>query len=55
MGWTLPRLWGLGANGVFWAEPVSDLVGGAAAFGTMLATVYFPLKRELREESVCKS
>ena len=51
----LPRLWGLGANGVFWAEPVSDLVGGAAAFGTMLATVYFPLKRELREESVCKS
>ena len=47
----LPRLGGLGVNGVFWAEPVSDLVGGAAAFGTMLATVYFPIQRQLRKET----
>lgn len=51
----LPRLWGLGAHGVFWAEPVSDLLGGAAAFTTMLFTVYFPLRRQLQEESKCKS
>lgn len=50
----LPR-WGLGAHGVFWAEPVSDLVGGAAAFGTMLAAVYFPLKHQLQEESKCEN
>ena len=51
----LPRLWGLGAHGVFWAEPVSDLMGGAAAFTTMLLTVYFPMRRQLQEESKCKS
>lgn len=27
-------------NGVFWAEPVSNLIGGAAAFITMILTVY---------------
>lgn len=32
--------WGLGANGVFWAEPISDLIGGAACFLTMYFTVY---------------
>ena len=47
----LPRL-GLGANGVFWSEPVSDIVGGLAAFITMLITVYFPLKRELAKETL---
>ncbi len=51
----LPRLWGLGADGVFWAEPVSDLVGGCAAFGTMLFTVYFPLRRQIQEETICES
>lgn len=35
----LPRLWNLGTNGVFAAEPVSNLVGGVACFGTMLVTV----------------
>ena len=30
---------GLGTDGVFWAEPVSNLVGGCACFFTMLATV----------------
>ena len=51
----LPRLWGLGANGVFWSETVSDLLGGGAAFIAMLLTVYFPIRRELREETTCKS
>ncbi len=51
----LPRLWGLGANGVFWSEPVSDLLGGGAAFTAMLLTVYFPIRRELREETICKN
>lgn len=41
----LPRLMGLGTNGVFAAEPVSNLVGGVACFGTMLVT----LLPELRE------
>ena len=50
----LPR-WGLGADGVFWSEPISDLLGGGAAFITMLLTVYRPIARELREESVCKN
>ena len=39
---------GLGAAGVFWSEPVSDVIGGLAAYITMLVTVYFPLRRELR-------
>ena len=47
----LPRLWGLGAYGVYWSEPVSDLLGGGAAFITMLLTVCRPIRRELREES----
>ena len=51
----LPRLWGLGARGVFWAEPVSDLLGGAAAYITMLITVYYPIRRRLQEESTCAS
>ncbi|MBO6041274.1 MAG: MATE family efflux transporter [Oscillospiraceae bacterium] len=45
----LPR-WGMGAAGVFWSEPISDVVGGLAAFTAMLITVYFPLRRELRAE-----
>ena len=35
----LPHVNGLGTDGVFWAEPVSNLVGGCACFFTMLATV----------------
>ena len=42
---------GLGANGVYLSEPVSDVVGGCAVFITMLATIYYPLKRELAEGS----
>ena len=35
----LPRLAGLGVHGVFLAEPISNFVGGAACFVTMLFTV----------------
>lgn len=31
---------GLGVHGVFWAEPVSNAVGGLACFATMWRTVY---------------
>ena len=48
-------LWGLGANGVFWSEPISDLLGGGASFATMMLTVYRPIARELREESLCQN
>ena len=42
----LPNLWGLGVDGVFLAEPVSNLLGGAACFITMMCTVWPMLKRE---------
>ena len=45
----LPHLWGLGVDGVFWAEPISDLVGGVASVTTMYLTVYRPISRELKE------
>lgn len=41
----LPRLWGMGAYGVFAAEPVSDVIGGAACFITMMCTVWRDMKR----------
>ena len=37
--WLLPRIGGLGTNGIFAAEPVSNLVGGVACFVTMLVTM----------------
>lgn len=42
----LPGVGGLGVNGVFLAEPVSNLLGGCASFFTMLLTVL----PELRDE-----
>ncbi len=36
----LPVFWSPAVNGVFWAEPISNLVGGGAAFTTMILTVY---------------
>ncbi|MBQ9942548.1 MAG: MATE family efflux transporter [Christensenellaceae bacterium] len=36
---------GMGAMGVFWAEPISDLLGGSASFVTMLLTVYLPMRK----------
>ena len=46
----LPRL-GLGVNGVFWSEPISDLLGGGICFTAMLLTVYFPTARQYKEEN----
>lgn len=42
----LPRIAGLGTTGVFMAEPVSNLVGGAACFCTMLATMLPELSKD---------
>ena len=42
----LPKVGGLGVDGVFLAEPISNLLGGAACFFTMLATIWPMLKRE---------
>lgn len=36
----LPMLMGLGTDGVFIAEPISNLIGGAACFLTMWITLY---------------
>lgn len=36
----LPRLWGLGALGIFLAEPISDLLGGVTCFIVMRLTVW---------------
>ena len=44
----LPRM-GLGVSGVFWAEAISNVVGGMACFVTMLLTVYIPLGRPSRD------
>ncbi len=41
----LPHVAGLGVMGVFLAEPISNLIGGAASYGTMLATVWRDLKK----------
>ena len=41
----LPYLWGLGTNGVFMAEPISNFVGGSACYITMLLTILPELKR----------
>lgn len=40
----LPHMFGLGTNGVFIAEPISNIVGGSAAFIAMLLTVLPELK-----------
>ena len=40
----LPLVGGLGTDGVFWAEPVSNVIGGMACFVTMMLTVWPTLK-----------
>lgn len=42
----LPRIPALGVDGVFWAEPISNLIGGCACFVTMLLTVLPELKED---------
>lgn len=46
----LPHLFGLGTDGVFMAEPVSNVVGGTACFVTMMLTVWRELGREERRQ-----
>lgn len=40
----LPTAFGLGTKGILMAEPISNLIGGAACFGGMLVTVWPELK-----------
>lgn len=42
----LPSLLHMGTDGVFIAEPISNFVGGAACFGTMMLTVWRELTRK---------
>ena len=42
----LPRIGGLGARGVYMAEPISNALGGMASFTTMMLTVYLRLGKE---------
>lgn len=46
----LPMVGGLGVNGVFLAEPISNFVGGGACFITMMLTVWPQLKHDRPEE-----
>jgi putative MATE family efflux protein len=41
----LPSLFGLGTDGIFMAEPISNFIGGTASFVTMLLTI----RKELKE------
>lgn len=50
----LPHL-GLGVDGVFLAEPVSNAIGGLACFLTMYAVVYRGLKREENRDGISKA
>ena len=45
----LPMVRGMGTDGVFWAEPVSNVIGGTACFVTMLVTVWPSLKEKVTE------
>jgi Na+-driven multidrug efflux pump len=40
----LPKLWGLGVDGAFWAEPVSNVTSGVLCFSAMLYVVRSELK-----------
>lgn len=44
----LPRAFGLGTTGILMAEPISNLIGGVACYGTMLVTVWPELNRRRR-------
>ena len=46
----LPMLGDLGTNGVFLAEPISNVIGGTASFATMLVTVWPGLKGKKYQE-----
>jgi Na+-driven multidrug efflux pump len=42
----LPQIGGLGIDGVFWAEPISNVVSGLACFITMMLTVMPELNKQ---------
>ncbi|MFR7484096.1 MAG: MATE family efflux transporter [Acutalibacter sp.] len=42
----LPHLFGLGVNGVFLAEPISNFIGGGACYITMLLTIWREMNRK---------
>lgn len=46
----LPRM-GFGVQGVFLAEPVSNVIGGLASYLTMRMTVYRKLEQAIRQEA----
>lgn len=46
----LPMVGGLGVHGVFWAEPISNAIGGLACFITMMLTVWKELTRGEKNE-----
>ena len=43
----LPYIGELVVNGVFWSEPISNLIGGVACFSTMMITVWRKLTRSM--------
>lgn len=49
----LPYLFHMGSDGVFLAEPVSNVLGGSTCFIVMLCTVMPELKRMAKENSDC--
>lgn len=50
----LPRLFSLGVNGVFLAEPISNFIGGGACFITMLCTIWKELgQKERAIQNLC--
>ena len=46
----LPTVFGLGVDGVFLAEPISNLLGGVASFATMMFTVWRQLGKLEKEK-----
>lgn len=42
----LPMFGGLGTDGVFWAEPISNVIGGTACFSAMLVTIWPALNKK---------
>ena len=47
----LPAIGGLGTNGIFMAEPISNFIGGLACFGTMMLTVWPMLGKNEKERN----
>ena len=43
----LPHMFGLGVDGIFLSEPISDLIGGGACFVTMMLTLWPKLKDQV--------